>query len=133
MKMQNKNKFKKGDIVYVIAYIDIDYSLGKIVRFDEEKNMYVMIQFLDILDPESFWCWSYVKEEDIDYAEKVLKGADSYKKYFAKDMKLWPRDYLELYTEEYGYAKLFHEGKIERQEYYDKVDELYSKESKNRK
>lgn len=131
--MEKPHQFKKGDIVYIIAYIDIDYEFGKIVRFDEEKNMYVMIRFLDVLTPESCWCWCYVREEDIDYAEKVLEGANDYKKYFAKDVKLWPRDYLELYTEEYGYAKLVREGKIELQEYYDKARGLYFKESKNRK
>lgn len=96
--------------------------------------MYVMIEFIDNLIPESRWCWCYVREEDIDFAEKVAKGADEeYKNDFAKDMKLRPRDYLELYTEEYGNARLVHEGKMDRQEYCDKARELYLKDYKNRK
>lgn len=120
------HKFKKGDVVYIICYINLEYELGKIVEFDETKNMYKMIHFLDNQDPESFWRWCYVKEEDIDFARKI--GLDHYKKYFNKEPMLTKFNYCELYTKEFELAKKFHDGKITRQEYLDGAVKLWELE-----
>lgn len=129
--MLNMNhKFKKGDVVYIICYINLEYELGKIVEFDETKNMYKIIHFLDNQDPEGFWCWCYVKEEDIDFAKNI--GLDYYKDYFKKEPTLTKSNYSELYTKEYELAQKFYEGKITRQDYFDGVIKLWELE-KNKK
>ena len=129
--MLNMNhKFKKGDIVYIICYINLEYELGKIVEFDETKNMYTMIHFLDNLDPEGFWRWCYVKEEDIDFAKNI--GLDYYKNYFKKEPMLTKSNFSELYTKEYELAQEFSKGKITRQDYFDGAIKLWELE-KNKK
>ena len=129
--MLNMNhKFKKGDVVYIICYINLEYELGKIVEFDETKNMYKMIHFLDNLDPEGFWRWCYVKEEDIDFAKNI--GLDYYKNYFKKEPMLTKSNFSELYTKEYELAQEFSEGKITRQDFFDGVIKLWELE-KNKK
>ena len=129
--MLNMNhKFKKGDIVYIICYINLEYELGQIVEFDETKNMYKMIHFLDNLDPEGFWRWCYVKEEDIDFAKNI--GLDYYKNYFKKEPMLTKSNFSELYTKEYELAQEFSKGKITRQDYFDGAIKLWELE-KNKK
>lgn len=124
------HKFKKGDVIYIICHINLDYDLGKIVEFDETKNMYKIIHFLDNVNPEDFWCWCYVKEEDIDFAKNI--GKDNYKEYFKKEPTLTKSNYVELYTKEYELAQKFYEGKITRQDYYDGAIKLWELE-KNKK
>lgn len=46
-------KFKKGDFVLIRAWLPFDYELGKIIKFDEEKNMYQMFYYDEIDDPAS--------------------------------------------------------------------------------
>ena len=129
--MLNMNhKFKKGDIVYIICYINLEYELGKIVEFDETKNMYKMIHFLDNLHPEGFWRWCYVKEEDIDFAKNI--GIDDYENYFKKEPMLTKSNFSELYTKEYELAQEFSKGKITRQDYFDGAIKLWELE-KNKK
>ena len=82
--------------------------------------MYIMIHFLDNSDPESFWGWCYVKEDDIDFASKIL-NIKPYKDCFKKPTKLYPNKYVELYTEEYNFAKLVSERKMTKEEYYKKI------------
>ena len=124
------HKFKKGDVVYIICYINLEYELGKIVEFDETKNMYKMIYFLDNLDPEGFWRWCYVKEEDIDFAKNI--GLDYYKNYFKKEPMLTKSNFSELYTKEYELAQEFSKGKITKQDYFDGAIKLWELE-KNKK
>jgi len=130
--MLKDHKFKYGDIVYVKCYLWIDYLLGKIIRFDDKINMYVMIEFLETSDPESFWAWCYVKEDDIDFANKII-NTTGYEKCFNFDVRLYPRKFDELYTEEYRWAKMVSEGKLSRQEYYMKVREDFEKNKKLKK
>lgn len=66
--MQNKCKFKKGDFVYSKVWYIFDYEIGKIVRFDNERDMYVVIMYLETIDPESFWKWSYIKKRTLNLA-----------------------------------------------------------------
>lgn len=124
--MLNKHKFKYGDIVYIKCYLQFDYELGKIICYNNEREMYVMIHFLDNLDPESFWRWCYVREDDIDFANKIM-DIEPYENCFKSDVKLNLSNFLELYTEEYELAKKAYEGKISDDEYYKKAGELYLK------
>lgn len=85
-------KFRFGDIVYVKVWLPIDYDLGQIVRWQNDKQMYVMIVFGDNIDPRSHWSWCYVKEEDIDFANKLF-DLSGYKNLFDSNVRLYPRLY----------------------------------------
>jgi len=121
-------KFKTNDIVYIKYYLPFDYELGMIIEFDNAKNMYKMIHFLDNCDPKSFWKWCYVKEEDIEFARKII-DVNLYQNIFDKNVKLTKNNYLELYTEEYELAKQVYENKITKDDYYTKIQSLYSFEN----
>lgn len=120
--MADNHKFNSGDIVYVKCFLPFEYELGKIVRYDIKLNMYVMIRFLDNLDPESFWSWCYVKEEDIEFASKIL-DIEYYEKCFNFDVRLNSTNFLELYTYEFELAKEVCEGRLTTTEWYAKVRE----------
>ncbi len=122
--MSNSYKFKYGDIIYIKCYLPFDYELGKIISYNDSLNMYVMIHFLDNLNPESFWRWCYVRENDIDLASKIT-DVESYKKDFNFDVKLDSSNFLELYTDEYELAKKVYEGKLSKADYCAQVKELY--------
>lgn len=64
-----------------------EYELEKIVEYDIKLNMYVMTRSLDKLDPESFWYWCYVKEEDVDPVSKIMDD-EFYQKCFNFDVRL---------------------------------------------
>ena len=46
-----------------------------------------MTRSLDKLDPESFWYWCYVKEEDVDPVSKIMDD-EFYQKCFNFDVRL---------------------------------------------
>lgn len=123
------HRFKFGDIIYLKAFINWDYELGQIMRYDEEKGMYVVIRYLDNLDPFKFWRWCYIKEDEMDFASKVLGDISdtSYcKQLFPENIKLTSKDYLELYDEEYDlYVKLMRD-EITTEEFYRRYRELHS-------
>lgn len=88
--------------------------------------MYVMIHFLDNLSPESFWLRCYVKEDDIDFVNKIM-DIEPYENDFKSDVKLNSSNFLEFYTEEYDFAKKAYEGKISREEYHKKIIRQWNK------
>lgn len=105
--MDKVHKFKFGDIFYIKAFIKWDYELGQIMRFDEEKGMYVVIRFLDNLDPHRFWCWCYIKEDEIEFASTIFDDDSYHNDLFPEDTNLTEKEYLELYDEDYDlYLKL---------------------------
>ena len=71
--------------------------------------MYKVIWFLDNLNPHSFWKWCYIKEEDIEFANKVI-DIRPYKNSFKETPKLYPKDYVEFYNNDFYLAKKVYEG-----------------------
>ncbi len=71
--------------------------------------MYVVIRYLETIDPESFWGWSYIKEEDLDYGDLIFDSetSDFYRNCFAKDIELNDNNYVEFYNKCYFLAKKF--------------------------
>lgn len=114
-----KRKFKFGDNVYVKAYLKIDCVYGQVFKYDDNKQMYVLILF-DAYSPTSSWWWSYAKEDDIELLEKI-DGKDNYydrhKPLFSEDTCIYPAKYGELYTDDYYLAKRVTDGEITREEY----------------
>lgn len=121
----NKHKFKYNDIVYVKALIAFDYDLGKIIKFDEERGMYLMIHILDNQSPHSFWCWCYVKEEDIEFAENVLGDVTFYQHCFEEPIKLDKKDFYEFYNENFLLYKSLYNGEITKEKLFKELDRLF--------
>ena len=127
-----KRKFKFGDNVYVKAWNALGPDFGQVFKYDEEKQMYVVIRF-DAYNPEDpSWCWSYAKEEDIEFLEKIEGKDNSYdrrKPIFSLDTNIYPAKYGELYTDEYYLAKKLADGNITREEYHRKTFGRYAPEA----
>ena len=121
-----ERKFKFGDNVYIKAFIKFGPAFAQIFKYDEEKQMYIIIQY-DALCPTSSWWWSYAKEEDIELLGKVEGKDNPYdrkKPIFPADTRLDSDNYGELYTEEYYLAKKATDGEITFEEYRKKSIEL---------
>lgn len=131
--MQNKCKFKKGDFVYSKVWYIFDYEIGKIVRFDNERDMYVVIMYLETIDPESFWRWSYIKEEDLEFGSLIFESetCDFYRNCFTKDVELNDNNYVEFYNKYYFLAKKVYNGLITKEEYYKEIMPLFLEDEKN--
>ncbi|MPN05304.1 hypothetical protein SDC9_152554 [bioreactor metagenome] len=120
-------KYKFGDIVYIKAYLAFDYELGQIVGFNNDKNVYTMIHFLDNGDPRSFYKWCFIKEEDIELFSKVTSIDNVYDKhgpFFDKDIELKDSEYQNIYTDEYFLAEKVTNGIISEKEYFEKIKRL---------
>lgn len=126
-----KRKFKFGDNVYIKAYLKIDCVYGQVFKYDENKQMYVLILF-DAYSPTSSWWWSYAKEDDIELLEKI-DGKDNYydrhKPLFSEDTCIYPAKYGELYTDDYYLAKRVTDGEITREEYNRQTLERFHEET----
>lgn len=121
-----ERKFKFGDNVYVKAWNALGPDFGQVFKYDEEKQMYVVIRF-DAYNPEDpSWCWSYAKEEDIEFLEKI-EGKDNFydrrKPIFSLDTNIYPAKYGELYTEDYYLAKRVTDGEITKEEFFKRSNE----------
>lgn len=120
-----ERKFKFGDNVYVKAWDIFGPDFAQIFKYDESKQMYVVIRF-DACDPKSSWCWSYAKEEDIEFLEKI-EGKDNFydrrKPIFSLDTNIYPAKYGELYTEDYYLAKRVTDGEITKEEFFKRSNE----------
>ncbi len=117
--MENEHKFKKGDLIYIKVHSPYTEEFGKIVEWNEEKQMYVLIHFLDNVDPEEFWRWCYVKEEDIDLMSNIDDELEeAYKRFFKDPVELYEEDFDELYTEEYYLQEKYCKGLISIEEYF---------------
>lgn len=110
-------KFKENDIVIIKAYLPFNYETGKIFSYSKEKQMYKVIWFLDNLNPHSFWKWCYIKEEDIEFANKVI-DIRPYKNSFKETPKLYPKDYVEFYNNDFYLAKKVYEGILSKEDYF---------------
>ena len=121
-----ERKFKFGDNVYIKAYAKFGPAFAQIFKYDESKQMYVIIQY-DALCPTSSWWWSYAKEEDIELLEK-LEGKDNpydrKKPIFPSDTQLYPANFNDLYTDQYYLAKMATDGEMTIEEYRKKSLEL---------
>ena len=83
--------------------------------------MYKVIWFLDNLNPHSFWKWCYIKEEDIEFANKVI-DIRPYKNSFKETPKLYPKDYVEFYNNDFYLAKKVYEGILSKEDYFKILD-----------
>lgn len=126
--MPNQRKFKKGDFVLIRAWLPFDYELGKIIKFDEEKNMYQMFYYDEIDDPASLVFWTYMKEDDLVLAEEVLRRPYS-DMFINEDIEFSEETYANCYNAYYFLAKKVYDGEISKAEYYDAVDRLWAKGS----
>ncbi len=57
-----QRKFKYGDCVIVPCVSIFGWVFGHIIKFSEEKQMYIMTSFFDAAEPEEGWEWIYVHE-----------------------------------------------------------------------
>lgn len=113
-------KFAFGDYIALKIYENFGGEYGQILRFDESKQMYIVILFLDKLGPLDFYRWSYVKEEDMVKTDIY----DSYSKQplFNRDVDLNACGYHETYNSTYFIVKRFHDGEITLEECYKLID-----------
>lgn len=111
-----KNKFVFGDYVALKVFQDLGGEYGQIIKFDSDKQMYLMIYFVDQLTPREAWHWSYVKEDDIEKTEvyNLFKNEPL----FSFDVILDDYNYFEIYNEDYFLAKKYYDKEINRDEYW---------------
>lgn len=79
--------------------------------------MYKVIWFLDNLNPHSFQKWCYIKEEDIEFANKVIDIRPC-ENSFKETPKLYPKDYIECYNNDFYLAKKVYEGISSKEDYF---------------
>lgn len=110
-------KFKENDIVVIKAYLPFNYEIGKIIKFSKENRMYVMIWFLDNLNPTAFWKWCYIKEEDIESADKHI-DVEIYNNYFLDTPILYKKDFIEIYNDDFYLAKKVYDCELSIEDYF---------------
>ena len=114
------HKYKFGDIVYVKAFNNIGPEIGQILRYEESKGMYILITFVEVLDPKIAWTWCYIKEEDIDLLSNIEidNGYDKHSPYYPSDLELLPSKQSDMYTLIYDLCMKVQTGEIDRSDYY---------------
>lgn len=110
------NKFKPNDIVVIVPLNQLDPSFARVICYDSLRCKYKVLFFNDVLDPDSSWFWTYVKEEDLSL---IFRGDHyQYTGVLKGPLKLTLDDYKAIYTKYFYYAKLLLNGTLSKDEFY---------------
>ena len=123
-------KFKYGDYVYIKAYKKTVLTYDQIIRYDDDKKMYIIIEF-DYGDPMDGWWWCYAKEEDLEFNDDMRDSKDPTKQckpIFPENIELLEKDFEELYNYNYYLNEKYTNGEISEKEFRKKQKEYFMKE-----
>lgn len=111
-------KFKRGDVIYIKAYLPY-YQIGEIVKYDAYKKAFIVISYIDPITPLAYdgYRWTYILEEDMDLLKNIDKDYKSYEYKELLDISLTPDLYSETYNPVFFLYKALYEKKINDDEF----------------
>ncbi len=123
-------KYKYGDYVSIKAYKrSLLWTYDQIIRYDEDKKMYVIIEF-DFGNPLDDWSWCYAKEEDLEFNDEMRDSKDPTKQckpIFPENIELLEKDFEELYNYDYYLNEKYTNGEISEEQFYKEYTEYCAK------